>query len=130
MIGLDTTAIIDFFKENQDLKLVLDGIEDKLATTIINYQEIMFGLNPKDDKHKLEKEWYEAFFNNLVILELDTNSAKKASEILWALKEKGNAVGSFDSMIAGILLANGANKIITKNVKHFEQIKGLEVIWY
>lgn len=39
-------------------------------------------------------------------------------------------IGRFDSMIAGILLANGVDKIITKNVKHFEKIKGLRVISY
>jgi len=35
-----------------------------------------------------------------------------------------------DILIAGIMLANGITKIITKNVNHFERIKEIKIIEY
>ena len=130
MIGIDTSAIIDLFKEEKSLLNLLKNINDKLASTIINYQEIVFGLNPIDFKHKTEKEHYESFFNDINLMLLTKLSADKSSEILWELRRKGKTIDEFDCMIAGILLSNGVNKIITRNVKHFENIRGLKVIPY
>src|SRR3989344_9109034 len=115
MIALDTTALIDFYKNNTDLKNLLEGLDDILVTSIVNYQEIMFGLNPKYSKYKLEKDFYESFFNNIIILDFDKGSADKTSEIYWNLVSKGKLIGEFDSMIAGCFLSSGVNSIITKN---------------
>jgi|SRR3989344_1150449 len=130
MIGLDTTAIIDLFKEDKKLKEVIESLEETFTSTIINYQELFFGLNPDNEQHKKEGEYYDQFFDNVTLFEHNINSAKKSSEIFWKLSKDGATTGRFDSMIAGILIANGVNKIITRNVKHFENIKELEVIGY
>ncbi len=130
MIGFDTTAIIDFFKKNDGLKKVLDGLEDDFATTIINCQETYFGIYQGNPKYDLESEFYGKFFDNIILLGLDKNSVKESSRIFWELSRNGKITGKFDCMIAGILLSNGVDKIITKNVKDFENIKGLKVISY
>ncbi|MEX0920296.1 MAG: type II toxin-antitoxin system VapC family toxin [Candidatus Pacearchaeota archaeon] len=130
MICLDTTAIIDFYRGDENLKKLLDSLEGTFATTIVNYQEIFFGINLKDTKHNVEEEYYEDFFDDIIIFDLDRASAKNASEILLELVHKGKIIEKFDCMIAGILLSNGVNKIITKNKKHFKNIKGLKVISY
>jgi predicted nucleic acid-binding protein len=130
MICLDTNAIIDFYKEDKNLKELLDSLDDVFVTTIINYQEIKFGINPDNVKHKKEEEFYDNLFDNLILLDLDKNSAKKSSEVFWKLVKKGKIIGKFDSIIAGILIANGVDKIITRNAKHFENIKELKVINY
>ncbi|MBI2044214.1 type II toxin-antitoxin system VapC family toxin [Candidatus Pacearchaeota archaeon] len=130
MIGFDTTAIIDFFKKDDGLKRVLGGLEDDFATTIINCQETYFGIHQGDPKYDLESEFYEKFFDDIILLGLDKNSVKESSKILWELSRSGKIMGKFDCMIAGILLSNGVNKIITKNVKDFKNIKGLKVISY
>ena len=130
MIGLDTTAIIDFFKEDKSLKKILDQNEETLASTIINHQEIMFGLDITDKKHMGEKVDYNQFFEELVLFPHSIKSSTKSAEIFWQLKKKGMEIGKLDCMIAGILLANGVNKIITRKVGHFKTIKDLEVISY
>lgn len=130
MIALDTTALIDIFKENKDIKKVLEGLNGSFASTIINYQELMFGLDFSKSEHKLEEEFYDNFFNDIFLYNLDADSAKSASAIFSELEEKGFNIGRFDSMIAAILLKNNIKKIITRNVKHFSKIKGLEVIGY
>mgnify|MGYP001585103331 FL=1 len=130
MIGLDTTAIIDIFKKDINLKKLLESSDNNFISTAVNYWEIRGGLNPKDNKYNLENEYYENFFKDIVILDFDKNAVKKSSEIFWMLANNGEMIDDFDSMIAGTLLANGVTKIITKNKKHFERIKGLSVMSY
>ncbi len=130
MIILDTTALIDIYKSDVNLANILRSINESLATTIMNYQEIFFGLNPKDKKYIEELDFYEKLFDNLELINLNKESVKKASSLFWGLSQDGKSIGEEDCLIAGICLISGINKIITKNVKHFENIKGLEVISY
>ncbi len=130
MIALDTTAIIDFFKKEEAILKVFKKINEPIASTIINYQEIMFGLDFNNSNHLEEEEYYDKFFDNIFIFVLDKLSSKRATDIFWNLKKNGNPIGRFDCIISGILLSNGVDKIITRNVKHFQKIKGLKVISY
>ena len=130
MIGLDTTAIIDLFKKDANLKKLLENIDDTFSTTVLNYQEIFFGLNPKDPKYDVEKDFYDDFFNNLILLDFDKESVKKSSDIFWDLSKRGEPIGRFDCMISGAFLKNNVGKIITKNAKHFQKIKGIKVLTY
>jgi|SRR3989344_1992494 len=129
MIGLDTTAIIDLFKGDESLNKLLRGLEDTFTTSIINYQEIFFGVTNEKDYIE-EVKYYDSFFLNIEILQLNQISARKSSEIYWKLKNKGIEIGKFDCIIAGIFLTEKVNKIITKNKKHFENIKDIEVLSY
>ena len=130
MIGLDTTAAIDLFKKNNDIKILIDNLEEDICSTIINYQELMYGLNPENLDHNKEEGFYDDLFSGLFLFSLDDKSAKKSRNILWQLRKLGKNIGNSDCSIAGILLSNGVNKIITRNVKHFDNINGLEVIGY
>jgi len=58
------------------------------------------------------------------------NSCELASEIFWSLKKEGKEIEQFDCVIAALLISNCINKILTRNSKHFEKIKKLEVISY
>ena len=44
--------------------------------------------------------------------------------------KKGTIIADADCLIAGIAISKGVNKIVTKNKKHFEHIKGIEVEVY
>lgn len=130
MIGLDTSALVSIFRQDPNIKEVLESINEQISTSMINYQEILFGLDLDKVEHQKENEISEQFFDDILLFIMDRNSAKIASDIYWELKKKGCDIGKFDSMIAGILLANGVNKIITKNTKYFGLIPGLKVIDY
>ena len=128
MIGLDTSAIIDIFKGEEAVKKAIEKIEEPLLSTQINYLEIYFGIDPT--KHQEEAQYYEEFFKEVRPLRLDDKSSRKASELYWKLRKQGKNIGKFDCVIAGILLSNGINKIVTRNVKHFENIPGMKAIKY
>ena len=130
MIGLDTAALIDLYRGDESLKEALVLANEDLSTTIMNYQEIFFGIDQTIDKYSGEIDFYDTLFSDMNILSFNIFSSKKASQIFWNLKKKGNDVGRFDSIIAGIFIANGVNKIVTKNVKHFNRIPGIEVVGY
>ncbi|MEK6860044.1 MAG: type II toxin-antitoxin system VapC family toxin [Nanoarchaeota archaeon] len=130
MIGLDTDTIIDIFKDDFKLSELIKSLEEDLCSTIINYQELIFGLDFNNKKHLEEGEYYDSLFDKIILLNLDKDACKKTNEIIRNLLAKGNPIGEFDCMIAGIFLKNGVNKIVTRNVKHFEKVPGLKVISY
>ena len=126
MIGLDTSAIIDLFRDDPALIRLLEQIDDTVVLSQISYLELMFGLDFERRNDKTEEEYYDSLFNLYSVLPLDNISCKKAAKISLALKKLGKSIGQFDCAIAGILLANGTNKILTRNKKHFENIKELK----
>ncbi len=130
MIGLDTSVIIDLFKKNPSLIKLLEEIDDKAALNQVSYLELMFGLDFESESHNSEEEYYDSLFNNFLVLQLNNSSCKKAARILLELKKMGKIIEQSDCAIAGIYLANGIDKILTKNKKHFENIKGLKVLSY
>ena len=130
MIGLDTTALIDLWKNKKEIIDLLRKLDDRYVTTMINYSEIMLGVNRNNPKNQKELDFFDKFFSNVRVLILDLGSGKRAVEIYWKLAKKGQLIDENDSLNAGILLSNHINKIITRNVKHFENIEGLKVISY
>jgi|SRR3989344_1252507 len=130
MIGLDTSAIIDLFKKDMSLIKFLESTDDKVTLNQISYLELMFGLDFENKKHLSEEEYYDSLFANSLVLELNNSSCKMAGKILMRLKKIGKMIEQSDCAIAGIYLSNGVNKILTKNAKHFENIKELKVITY
>jgi len=130
MIGIDTCAVIDLFKGDKQIISLLSDISEKVCITYINYLELIFGLDIENIKHKSEEEFYDHIMENYTVYNLDIESCKKARELFFLLKKKGNTIDDMDYAIAGILLSNGVNKIITKNKKHFENIPGVKVLSY
>lgn len=130
MIGLDTSAIIDIFKGNKNMKEFLDNNKEPLAATIMSYLELFFGINPKNARHVTEGKYYTDFFKNLYDIDLTKESCEEASRIFWNLRQEGKVIDQFDCVIAASFLTNGINKILTRNPTHFEKIKQLTVISY
>ena len=130
MIGLDTGAVMDIVKGSISLKKKIEDINEPLSSTIMNYQEIMFGFDFSKDNHLEEEKIYDEFFDSIHLISFTRESSKKAARLFKAFQQNGKDIGKFDCIIAGILLENGINKIITKNARHFERIKGIEVISY
>ncbi len=130
MIGLDSSAIIDFYKGDKELKKVLDGLKEPIALNMISYLEIVFGIDFSQTSYEKEISFYDEMFDSFLFFKLNLEACKKSSEVLWNLKKIGKVIEMFDCAIVGIYLSNGVNKIITRNKKHFENIKEIEIIEY
>ena len=130
MIGLDTSAIVDLFKGNADIKIFLENNKEPVAATIISYLELFFGLNTENPKHVKEGSYYNEFFKNLYNIGLDKGSCEEASKIFFKLRKEGKTIEQLDCVIAAMFIKNGISKILTGNSKHFERIRQLNVISY
>jgi len=128
MIGLDTTAVIDLFRGDPGMKKFLEKNKEPLATSMLNYLEIHFGIDPEVDQE--EADYYEQFFHDTYFLDLTGQACRRASALHWSLRKKGKPIGKFDCVIAACLLENGVKKILTRNKKHFQHIDGIQVISY
>ncbi len=135
MIILDTSACIDYLNGNPNLKKVIFEQENLVHLTSITIYEVNIGLERTKRKisetryKELYKFWME-FISGMEIFSLGLKEAEKAAEIHDILESKGKMIDDNDILIAGIMLSNGINKIITKNIKHFELIQELEIIQY
>ncbi len=139
MIVLDTAYLIDFLigkketlgafdiKEIDDLDIALD-FESDVATTVVTFHEIMSGIKHK--RVKKEERFFRRFFSETPVLDFDLRAAEKSSEIMADLLTIGRPVNALDVIIAGIAMANGADKIasIDKRFDEISKVTGLEIL--
>lgn len=130
MIGLDTSAIIDIMKGNNDIKALIEKNQEDFAATMMSYLELSFGLDIDNKKHKNEEEKCDELFKRMNTFNFNKASCKKSAEIFWQLKKTGAIIEKNDCTIVGIFLTNGIKRIITKNKEHFKRIKEIETISY
>jgi tRNA(fMet)-specific endonuclease VapC len=110
MIVLDTSALIDFFKGEENIREFMDK---DVTTTIISYYEIFSGI--KHRKARKEEQFFRRFFSEIEVLDFGLKAAEEASDIMGRLLSLGTPVNSMDVLIAGIAAANGAEKIISRD---------------
>jgi hypothetical protein len=128
VIVLDTSYLIDFFK-NEELKSLIPDNE-KPTVTIISYYEIMAGIQRL--KFPKEEKFFRHFFSDIEILEFTLPAADIASGIGARMAATGNRVNAFDILIAGIALFHHAGAIITADADFVEIAKyaNFDVIRY
>ncbi|MBN1216596.1 MAG: type II toxin-antitoxin system VapC family toxin [Candidatus Lokiarchaeota archaeon] len=135
MIILDTNACIEYLNGKESIKDILSKQDDLIHITAITVYEVNIGLERtkrkiSEKRYKfLHKIWRE-FTDGMQIFQLGLKEAEKAAQLFDKLEAKGLKLDDNDILIAGIMLANGIKKIITKNVTHFNRIEELEIIEY
>jgi len=86
----------------------------------------------KRKRSRREERFFKRFFSEVKILPFDVNAAEESSSIAARLMAIGSVVNALDIMIAGIAIANGVNKIVTRD-RDFEEIakvSDVEVVLY
>jgi tRNA(fMet)-specific endonuclease VapC len=135
MILLDTTACIDFLNGNKEIKKIIEEQDDLIHITTITVYEMNIGFERtkriiSEDRYKqLYKPWLE-FIRNMEIFSLGFKEAERAAEIYDTLEAQGQRIDDNDILISGIMLTNGIKQLITRNIKHFERIGGIEILKY
>lgn len=127
---LDTTALIDIIKGNPAIDKKLDELEDNnIATFITSVSVFEIWQGSADIENKEEFHKIQILLESLGVFLFDIPSAQEAGTIHASLKKKGMVIDPEDSMIAGIA-KNRQEPLLTRNVKHFDRVPGLDVQTY
>ena len=127
MMILDSDILIYFLKGNRKVVEEVLKIEpNQLFTTRINYTELLYGAYNSSKKEE-NLATFKNFLEKFTILEFDQKASEIFAQTKTKLKKDGNIIADMDLMIASISIAN-KKELVTNNHKHFERIKGLEII--
>ena len=125
MYCLDSAIVIDYLKGDKPTKFRLDNTFSKIFITNITLCELFNGAYLSNDVEK-NLSLVNSLFDYFYILELDNNAARIYGIKYSELKSMGKLTQDFDLLIAAICVSNNM-VLVTKNKKHFENIKGLKV---
>jgi len=101
-----------------------------IAVPAVVVHELRYGLLRMGSAGASRRDDLEAFLACLQILPLDAPAAAEAAAIRYELEMRGQTIGPFDLLIAGIARAQRA-VLVTHNRREFERVPGLEVVdWY
>ena len=130
MICLDSDFIVDLLKQKKNAILKFESLKNEVvASTEINYFELLYGVFIKKEFSQREFNLIEEFFDSIPTMALDHSSAYNAAKISVTLAKEGMTIDFNDELIAGICSSKNS-AILTKNIKHFSRIKGLKVETY
>jgi predicted nucleic acid-binding protein len=75
-----------------------------------------------------QNDFWDNFFSQITVLPFDTESVKQSINIHKQLKLKNKLIEIPDILIAGTAMTNKL-PLATLNLKHFERIDGLEIVY-
>jgi tRNA(fMet)-specific endonuclease VapC len=127
-ICLDTTFLVKLLRNNTEAInwIIKNNDKIKFYTTVITIYELFRGAYLHHNTEKKLKS-IGKIINSMPILNLSLESIQKAAEIDIKLSRKGKLIEIRDLFIGCIALTNKC-ALKTHNEKHFERIKGLQVI--
>jgi tRNA(fMet)-specific endonuclease VapC len=127
MIFLDTNILSYYFNGNIKVKdKIIEslGKEERICLTAITVYEILKGFRWRKNKRK--EELFDGFLTKVTIFTVDDEVINIASDVYANLRKNGKTIGDADILIAAIVIRNGGI-LITNNIKHYEDIKQLEL---
>ena len=121
---IDSDVLIDVLKGRQSAAAWIAEYsrDNLLITSSVNVFELARGW---DSDRATEAGM--ALLREFIILPLDTRAALEAAVIDTELRQRGTPLDAGELLIAGMARANGL-AVITRNVRHFGRIEGLEVV--
>jgi len=124
MILLDSSILIELFRKKDKEKTLFYSLAKNYKTICISsitYYEIGIG------NRKSHAEYWEELSENMRILPFDKECSDNAISIYLDLLKANKIIDLADILIGATALAHNL-PIATLNNKHFNRIKGLEII--
>lgn len=129
MIGLDSSFVIDFLKNNPAAVEIAGKMESEgFVVSPITIYEVLVGIYSLSMKSGSD-DCANEFFDRVETIPLTSIPAKIGAKTAAKLRQEGIAVSCTDMLIAADLKFHGCNSIIS-NDKDFSRIKGWNVINY
>lgn len=128
---LDTSFLIDLMQRDvgaiNKLNEMIKTGEPQIVTSLTIFElfsSLTRSYRPIDEKNKVMTT-----LKGILTAGLDNESAEKAGEIDGNLIKEDKTISPIYCMIAGIALSK-KDKILTRNIKDFSKIKGLQIESY
>jgi predicted nucleic acid-binding protein len=128
MVCLETDFIIALMRKDESALKKLQELVSKgerLSTTPITASELFRGAYSSERVDENLKK-VRGILSRLDLLEFNTIASDIYGQTSSDLERKGEPIGDFDALIASIALAHN-ERVVTRNIKHFSRVKGLEV---
>ncbi|MBO8182458.1 MAG: type II toxin-antitoxin system VapC family toxin [Archaeoglobus sp.] len=128
MVCLETDFLVALMRKNKNAlgklrELVSKG--ERLSTTPINAAELFRGVyssgRVEDNLKKVR-----GLLGRLDLLDFNFAASEIYGRISSELEKEGEPIGEFDALIASIALAHN-ERVVTRNIKHFGRVEGLEI---
>ena len=136
MAVLDTSTLLDLFRAKPNShtgeawgvvrRLVAEG--SALLTTRFNLLELYVG-EIKSTRPEAEVAMIDRIKKSMAVLEFDDRAARLFARHDVDLRRAGRPLDDMDLLIGSVALAYGV-PVVTRNPRHFEAIRGLEVLSY
>lgn len=119
---LDTGLLIRHLRGHKDTVQLLRSLSksNRLCISTVTRLEIKAGAHP--DEQAMTQNLLSRFVN----LELDTDVADKAGEIIWQAKQKNQPILIPDAIIAATALVHNIT-LVTFNAKDFQHVPSLSL---
>jgi tRNA(fMet)-specific endonuclease VapC len=123
MIIADSDVLIDFLRGRGDWarRVAIELQARSFAATAITAFEIRSGA-----RTTRQKKAVDTLLEAMTVLPFGSEEARIAAEIRHQLEKQGEPIGMADYMIAAVCIA-ASGVLLTRNRKHFERIKGLQL---
>jgi predicted nucleic acid-binding protein len=98
---------------------------NRISTTMITAYELLKGayISSRADENLAK---VRESISNLQVLQLSFGAAEEASRIYKEIRERGNLIGEFDVLIAGIVKFHDES-LVTRD-EHFKSIRRMKLI--
>ncbi|MFL6463257.1 MAG: type II toxin-antitoxin system VapC family toxin [Bryobacteraceae bacterium] len=97
----------------------------KVSLSAVTVSELLFGAHRSRDPQR-SLSLCRQFCSSFRILLLDETAAEQAADVRASLEGRGQRIGAYDVLIAGIALAHG-QILVTHNTREFTRVPGLRL---
>ena len=124
---LDTNICIYLIKKRPPkvLKRFREHLPQDVGISTITLFELQYGVEKSQYRQRSE-DALAKFILPLNLIDLDRSAAEEAAVIRAQLEKKGQSIGPYDLLIAGLARSRDLT-LITNNTREFERIVGLRI---
>jgi len=128
---VDTTLLVDLLRGDPEAKAEVERLEATGAVLWIPTPvifELAEGIE-RADRPPSERARVDAVLEGYTVLDFTRVHASRAGETSGNLIRRGSMIDPVDAQVAGIALVERL-PVLTRNVKHFARVPGLETATY
>jgi tRNA(fMet)-specific endonuclease VapC len=129
-VFVDTSIFVDCLRSNpiissKDFLKKIEGKNNGFTSTIV-VAELSVGAYLSQKNDALENTL--KILSTTSIIDLDKEIAMLGGKIYSELVREGKEIELNDCLIAATALSSGIKEIVTRNVDHFNKVKGLKAV--